>query len=47
TPRDGVKSTGIGLSIVRKIIEVHGGKIWLESEPGRGTVFYFTLPDKG
>lgn len=42
--KDGVKSNGIGLSIVRKIVEIHDGKIWLESEPGKGTAFYFTLP---
>ncbi|MDN3667408.1 PAS domain S-box protein [Algibacter miyuki] len=36
-------STGIGLSIVKKIIELHEGEIWLESEPKVGTVFHFTL----
>lgn len=36
-------STGIGLSIVKKIVEMYGGKIWLESNPGIGTIFYFTL----
>ena len=36
-------STGIGLSIVKKIIKLYGGEVWLESTPGEGTTFYFTL----
>jgi signal transduction histidine kinase len=43
-PRDKFESTGVGLSIVKKIIETNGGKIWVESEVGKGTTFYFTLP---
>lgn len=38
------RSTGIGLTIAKKIVEAEEGKIWIESEIGKGTIFYFTLP---
>ena len=40
---DNERSTGIGLSIVKKIVDRYQGKVWIESELGKGTKFFFTL----
>lgn len=44
SPRDEFESTGVGLTVIKKIIEMYGGKIWVESQPGQGSTFLFTYP---
>ncbi len=42
--RDDIEGSGLGLAICRRIIDLHGGKLWVESEGGSGATFFFTLP---
>ncbi len=44
TSRDKFESTGVGLTVIKKIVEMYGGKIWVESQVSKGSTFFFTMP---